>query len=1203
VPSALEHWARERPDQSGFTFLRDGEQPCASFTWRTLDEAVATRAGTLARAELAGRRALLAYEPGLEFVATFVACLRAGVVAVPVPVPRRASAAERLRGIAEDADTDVVLTDAATLSTLTDVGLSGLRLIRSDVAGAPDGPRRDPDPHEPALLQYTSGSTSSPKGVVVTHANLWHQPRELDELWPTQPGEPTVSWLPMFHDMGLMFGLVLPIYRGSPVTLFAPEAFVRRPIRWLRAISDTRAVTSIVPNFAYERCLEKVSAEERSELDLSSWRYAINGAEPVRAETMRRFIDTFSVCGLREESVVAGYGLAEATLKVAGTARGPSLALNLSAEQLRAGRAVRARVGEPAVAKVECGTSSPGTEIRIVDPATAVAVPDGTVGEIWVSGPSVCAGYWNRPQETEQTFRARIADDWDGPTYLRTGDLGFVTDGDLFVTGRHKDLLILRGENHYPQDIEDTAAAAAPGGGRPTACAFAIDGEREERLVVAVELDPSTSLDDVDREAMATAIWQEHGVVPAALVFLPRGRLPKTTSGKLRRSAVAQAYLDGTLDVLPGSGALPEPAAVAGRRELDDLLDWIDDWAPRRVNTMLMDERRSIPPHVVLDLARRGVLGMQVPRAEGGLGLDDSGMLRILERLAGVNLCLATFVCDNNILGVRPVLQYADGPVRRRLAPELARGQALAAFALTEPGAGSFVPSISSTATRTDDGSWRLDGVKSWSGNALGSDVIVTFAHAYDEQGRSQGMTAFLVDSDDGAVRMGEEELTMGMRAMVHNTVVLDGTRVGDDRVLGEVGHGFDVANDAMMRARLMIGGLCLGAMKRCLGVAVGYARSRPISTGLMIDNPVVRETLSDAVAAVRAVEAIVYGTASLFDARRPVDEIAPLVLKVVCPELLWKVVDDTVQILGGRGYIETNEIPRFLRDARVLRIFEGPTESLRMHLGSLVLNRRSALRTLVENELGDRDAARVLTSMIDEVVAAYEQWPFDDVVEGRRLLHDRLGELVAAAVVDVLVRRTVDPAADGSGARAWAARRLQRAYRIATERPVMLEASRLLETTAAEVIRAHKLAPRGPGVRLDVDALVAGRDTARDARPPKPAADRGPSPAGAAEPPGDRGAVAATRPGEPAEGDVTPWRVWLTDWVAGRAGVSADQVEGAASLQRYGIDSVSITELVADLDDDHDIDVPAALVWENPTIEALARRLAVLAEHAPSRS
>jgi acyl carrier protein len=333
------------------------------------------------------------------------------------------------------------------------------------------------------------------------------------------------------------------------------------------------------------------------------------------------------------------------------------------------------------------------------------------------------------------------------------------------------------------------------------------------------------------------------------------------------------------------------------------------------------------------------------------------------------------------------------------------------------------------------------------------------------------------------------------------------------------------------------------------------------------------------------------------------VDELAPLVLKVVCPELLWKVVDDTVQILGGRGYIETNEVPRFLRDARVLRIFEGPTESLRMHLGSLVLNRRPALRTLIEDELDDRDAARMLTSMIDDVVATYERWSFDDAVEGMRLLHDRLGEVVAAAVVDVLVRRTVDPADDGSGARAWAARRLQRAYRIATERPVMLEAARLLETTAVEVTRAHKLASRNPRVRLDVDALVAGRDTARDAQPPSPAADPAPIPAGAPEPPGDRGGTGATRPAGPAEGDVTPWRLWLTDWVAGRAGVSVDQVEDTASLQRYGIDSVSITELVADLDDDHGLDVPSALVWQNPTIEALAREIAVLAAHAPSRS
>lgn len=1200
VPSRLQYWAQERPDESAYIFLQNGDRPSASFTWRTLEQAVAARAGLLERAELTGRRALLVYEPGLEFVAAFIACLRARVVAVPVPVPRRASAAERVRGIAEDAGTDLVLTDSPTLPVLTDAGLSELRFIRTDVAGEAASTQREPDPDEPALLQYTSGSTSRPKGVIVTHANLWHQSREIDELWPTQAGEPTVSWLPMFHDMGLMFGLVLPVLRGSLVTLLSPESFIRRPSRWLRAISSTRAVTSIAPNFAYERCVEKVSPEERAGLDLSSWRYAINGAEPVSAETMRRFIDAFSACGLSEESVVAGYGLAEATLKVAGTARGPSFALNLSGDQLRRGRAVRARTGEAPVAKVECGTSSPGTEIRIVDPVTTMPVPDRNVGEIWVSGPSVCAGYWNRPQETEQTFQARIADDPGSLTYLRTGDLGFVADGDLFVTGRRKDLLVLRGENHYPQDIEATASAT--GGGHSAACAFAIDGTDGERLVVAIELDPSRSAEDVDREAIATAIWQEHGVVLAALVLLRRGRLLKTTSGKLRRSATAQAYLDGKLDTLPGSDDIPESVPATSRGELDELLDWIDNWAPRRVNTLLMDERRSIPPHVVLDLARRGVLGMQVPLSEGGLGLDDSEALQILERLAGVNLCLATFVCDNNILGIRPILQYADGSVRRSLVPQLARGQALAAFALTEPGAGSFVPSIATTATRTDDGLWRLDGVKSWSGNAAGANVIVTFAHAYDEHGQRQGMTAFLVDTDDDAVRMGDEELTMGMRSMVHNTVLFEGARVGDDRVLGEVGRGFDVANDAMMRARLMIGGLCLGAMKRCLGISVNYAQHRPISTGLMIDNPVVRETLSDATAAVRAVESVVYGTASLFDAGGPVSEFMPLVLKVVCPELLWNVVDDSVQLLGGRGYIETNEVPQFLRDARVLRIFEGPTESLRMHLGSLVLNRRAALRTMVERDFEDHDAARVLNSMIDDVVATFEGWSFDSPVDGMRLLHDRLGELVAAGMVDVSVRRTVDPADDGGGVRAWAARRLQQAYRIATERPAMMAATQLLAKTAAEATRARRLASRKPGVRLDMDALVAGGEAERGARIPLPAVAPRTTSVEAAEPPSDRCEVAGTGAPEPAAGQITPWRLWLTNWVAEHAGVSIDQVEQSASFQRYGIDSIAISELVADLYDDHNLDMPSALVWGNPTIEALAQQIAFLAAaHAPS--
>jgi acyl carrier protein len=347
----------------------------------------------------------------------------------------------------------------------------------------------------------------------------------------------------------------------------------------------------------------------------------------------------------------------------------------------------------------------------------------------------------------------------------------------------------------------------------------------------------------------------------------------------------------------------------------------------------------------------------------------------------------------------------------------------------------------------------------------------------------------------------------------------------------------------------------------------------------------------------------VVRGAASTCDGPAPVGEFVSLVLKVVCPELLWTVVDDTLQILGGRGYIETNEIPRFLRDARVLRIFEGPTESLRAHLGSLALSRRTDLRAVIEDELGDRNGADVLFTMIDDVVTAFAQRPPDDTVERTRLLHDRLGSVVAAGLVDALVRRVVEPDADRSGAREWAARRLRQACRLATEHPVMLDASRLLEVAAAEVSRAQKLAARGPGVRVDVDALVAGRDGAGRARLGSPADSPAPIPAADAERPGDRGGGERTRPAVAAEGDATPWRMWLTGWVAKRADVDVGQVEDAASLQRYGIDSVAISELVSDLYDDHGVEMPSALVWENPTIKALAQSIAEFLTRAPSRT
>jgi amino acid adenylation domain-containing protein len=558
--SLLRRRADHQPGEPAYRFLDERTDDGTCLTYGELDQRARAIAARLTESGTAGGRALLLYPPGLDYVTALFGCLYAGTVAVPAypPDPARLERSlDRLGAITRDAAPSLTLTSAfvrAAVQALPDTpaGLTLPPLVATDevtgdevTGGLAAGWTPPPvDADSVALLQYTSGSTATPRGVVIGHGNLMHNSRQIYRAFGHSPGSRGVSWLPPYHDMGLIGGILQPLYAGFPVTLMSPADFLRAPLRWLRAISRFRATTSGGPNFAYELCVRKIPPADRAGLDLSEWRVAFNGAEPIRAQTLERFASAFGPSGFRREAFHPCYGLAEATLMVTGGVPWPAGTGGHS---------------------VSCGRAADDQRVVVADPATGRPCAPGELGEIWVAGPSVARGYWSRPEASPEVFGARLAGTGEGP-FLRTGDQGFLRDGELFVTGRIKDLIIVRGRNLYPQDIELTAegshAALRPGCG----AAFTVPGGDTERLVIAWEL--ATRPEEADGAAVAravrSAVAREHDVQVTTVVLLPRGGMHKTSSGKVQRALCAALYAEGKLGgrpfELPWAAAGSDPA-------------------------------------------------------------------------------------------------------------------------------------------------------------------------------------------------------------------------------------------------------------------------------------------------------------------------------------------------------------------------------------------------------------------------------------------------------------------------------------------------------------------------------------------------------------------------------------------------------------------------------------------------------------------
>ena len=647
----LRRRACEEPERRAYTFLASGEADTSSLSHEELDRQARAVGALVQESGGGGERALLLYPPGLGFVASFFGALYGGAVAVPAYPPRVGRGQPRLRAIARDAAPRLVLTTTA-LATRAEALVEEIPELRSAVWLATDAlpagletAWRDPGagPETLAFLQYTSGSTADPKGVMVSHGNLLHNQEMIRRAFSQSRDSVIVGWLPLYHDMGLIGNVMQPLYVGGRCILISPMAFLQRPLRWLEAVSRYRATTSGGPNFAYELCARKIGAREAADLDLSSWTVAYNGAEPVRAETLERFAAAFAPYGFDRRAFYPCYGLAEATLFVSGGEPGrPAVVETVEAPALEKGEAVPAAgTGGPRRELVGCGQAWMGQEIRIADPETGAMREPGQVGEIWVAGPSVAQGYWNRPAETASTFVAWP--DGDG-RFLRTGDLGFLRGSELFVTGRLKDLIILRGRNLYPQDVELSAERSHPALRSGCGAAFSVELGGEERLVVVLEVERGR--EDAVAEiagAVRQAVAEEHDAQVHEIVLLPPGKILKTSSGKIQRRACRAQYLAGEL---PAAGR-----SALGAEETSEISETAEistgeAWLRERLARLFGLPASAVAPDQPLT----------------SLGIDSLSAVELqhaLEAELGVGLA---------------VTELLEGPTVRELAERLARG-------------------------------------------------------------------------------------------------------------------------------------------------------------------------------------------------------------------------------------------------------------------------------------------------------------------------------------------------------------------------------------------------------------------------------------------------------------------------------------------------------------------------------------------------
>lgn len=860
LASVLRHRAQKQPNKVVYYFT-DGENgPDESITYAELDQAARAIAVDIMERARPGARGVLLYPPSLEFVCGFFGCLYAGCIAVPAFPPRRNRKGARLTGIIEDCTATFALSNSSTIHQIqeddeTRRELSSVDLIATNAISrslAMQYSQVEVDSDSPAVLQYTSGSTGSPKGVVLSHQNLVANTRMITKSFELNSDEIGTSWLPAYHDMGLIGGILTSLYFGGTSTLMSPMSFLQRPVRWLQTITRYRSTVSGGPNFAYQLCVDKVTDAEMEHLDLSSWRVAFNGAEPIRANTLEAFSERFRSVGFRPEAHFPCYGMAETTLLVTGgPAKDPHVEIHLDARQLDAWNVVKCEKETPgARAVVGCGEVLDGEKVLIVDPDSRTILDSGEVGEIWIQSPSVGRGYWENSQETEKVFHGYTSDN-QGP-FLRSGDLGFFDNGQLYIAGRVKDLIIVRGVNRYPQDIEQSVEECHESIPTMGASAFSVTRNGTENLIVACEVQRSLE-DDWDPviNEIRKRITRDHELPPDAVYLVRYGSLPKTSSGKVQRHAcrldfeherlriiskweswsnglASQAPMIAASTVesepIPARNGSAKPATKKLREPDADIVAVVQ----RAVRSIAQDRAKELhlDTNIVLDLGldslERLEIAHQLENAFGGRFPED--VLQEIETVREISEALETHFGKSKLRQPDTAAE-TQSPSEREITeedyvfhrlPEYQRlKQTMAQFEMTGVPNPYFSVHEGLTRDTTQIDGQSLISFASYNYLAMSGDPLVSDAVANAVQRFGSSVSASRLVSGEKTLH---RELESGLADWIgtDDAIVLVGGHATNETVIGHVvGPGDLILHDALSHNSIVQGAILSGARRR----------------------------------------------------------------------------------------------------------------------------------------------------------------------------------------------------------------------------------------------------------------------------------------------------------------------------------------------------------------------------------------------------
>ncbi len=604
-PALLMHYAEIYADKNTVIVIDEGGNESAKITYRSLIEKTLFYSNKLKQNLSRGERCLIMTSPGIEFVIAYLACLFSGIIAVPVNLPKRNKANIRFWSVFKDSDPSCIITDHTAIELLVKYFNDNTEITKTKHIVVDLNPKEpvsldfksDIHPHEIAHLQYTSGSTGKPKGVMVSHGNLMKNSEEVRKSFNHNPGLVVPTWLPHFHDMGLVGNMLQPIYLGGTCIIINPKDFLKNPVIWLKAISRYKAPSTGCPNFALDYCIEKINEEQKKEIDLSSLKVLYCGSEPIRKKTLDNFLKSFRDCGITEKVFLPCYGLAESTLFVTGiNAKENPRYLRIDKNELeKSGIANITGNGNESIDLVSCGHTWGNNKIVIVDPDTKLRVPDDVVGEIMIKGSSVCHGYWKDAKETDEIFFVYINRNKEGP-YLRSGDLGFIHRGNLYITGRIRDLIIIRGANHYPQHIEETVFKSHDALQQNACAAFSTDIDNEEKLVIVQEIKRPYIKDlneDEIFEAIRKAISEEHEISAYAIEIISPASIPRTTSGKIKRYECKTAWLNGELKTITSwvqeNNNNTNEKFNKDKMSFEYMKKWLITWLSNKLNISIQD--------------------------------------------------------------------------------------------------------------------------------------------------------------------------------------------------------------------------------------------------------------------------------------------------------------------------------------------------------------------------------------------------------------------------------------------------------------------------------------------------------------------------------------------------------------------------------------------------------------------------------------